>query len=82
MGASDITYIGMIWAILLLIPVFLINYLFDLKQFKPYVVAAIRMIAQLAFVGVYLHYIFEWNKLLGQFFVFSCDDFYCCLSVN
>lgn len=62
MGASDITYIGMIWAIMLLIPVFLINYLFDLKQFKPYVVAAIRMIAQLAFVGVYLHYIFEWNK--------------------
>ncbi len=67
MGASDITYIGMLWALLLLIPAFLINYWFDLKQFKPYATSSIRMIIQLAFVGVYLHYIFEWNNRIINF---------------
>jgi putative ABC transport system permease protein len=62
MGASDITFIGMVWALALLIPAFFINKWFSLGQFKPYTVSAVRMIAQLAFVGVYLHYIFEWNN--------------------
>lgn len=62
MGASDITIIGLIWASLLLVPTLIINYYFKLGQLKTYIVATFRMVIQLAFVGLYLHYIFQWNN--------------------
>ena len=62
MGAMKISYLSLFFYLLLLIiPIAILVYL-KLKIVRSLLVSVLRMILQLAFVGVYLEYIFQWDN--------------------
>lgn len=64
MGAMNISYASLaIYMLLLIIPIAILYYL-RLKIIGSLVVSVLRMIVQLAFVGLYLEYIFKWDNPL------------------
>jgi putative ABC transport system permease protein len=64
MGAMKISYLSLFFYLLLLvIPIGILVYL-KLKIVRSLVVSVLRMLLQLAFVGLYLEYIFKWDNPL------------------
>lgn len=59
---NDISYIGIAWLCLLVIPTLFINRKLHIKLNKEIVISILRMIVQLSIVGLYLQYIFELNN--------------------
>ena len=57
-----ISYVGIVYLLLLIIPTLLINKYLDIKMNKQIIISVIRMIIQLSLVGIYLQYIFELNN--------------------
>lgn len=67
MGAIDISLIDLSKIFLLLIPVFIINRSMNININKKVSASIIRMVVQLAMVGVFLEYIFTKNSPLLNF---------------
>ncbi len=63
-GAIDISILGMIYSLGLLIVPLLISISLKLQLTKDILIGTIRMIIQLAVVGVYLGFLFEYNNIL------------------
>lgn len=62
MGAMKISYLSLlVYLLLLAIPIAILVYL-KLKVVGSLLVSALRMILQLALVGLYLEYIFKWDN--------------------
>lgn len=62
MGAMKISYLSLFFYLLLLVvPIGILVYL-RLKIVRSLLVSVLRMILQLAFVGLYLEYIFKWDN--------------------
>lgn len=63
METSDITWLGLgLGSLIMLIPI-VIFYYYRAALVKPTIIAFVRMAIQLALVGLYLKYIFEYNEL-------------------
>ena len=62
--SDEISYLGIFYLILLIIPTLYINYLLSIQMNKKIIISVFRMIVQLSLVGVYLQYIFDLNKQL------------------
>jgi len=64
MGATKISYLSLFFYLLLvLIPIFIFLFL-KIRLIKSLVIAFVRMVVQLAFVALYLEYIFKLNNPL------------------
>lgn len=59
---KDIEVFSLLSFTIILIPIFLIIYKLKLNIIKDTIISILRMVVQLFFVGVYLHYIFDWNN--------------------
>jgi len=59
---DTISYIGIIYLLLLVLPTLAINKYLDISINKQIVVSIIRMLIQLSLVGLYLQYIFDLNN--------------------
>lgn len=59
---KDVSIISLALLLGLTIPIFFANYLIKLQLNKKIVISIVRMGVQLAFVGIYLQYIFKWNN--------------------
>lgn len=59
---SNISYLGIFYLSLLIIPTLYINHLLNVKMNKRIIISVTRMIIQLSLVGVYLQYIFDLNN--------------------
>jgi len=62
--SDEISYLGIFYLILLIIPTLYINYLLSIQMNKKIIISVFRMIVQLSLVGVYLQYIFDLNNQL------------------
>jgi len=62
MGATDLDYWSMAWAISLLIPVIAMGMYFRIGFTKQLLISASRMLIQLSLVALYLEYLFELNN--------------------
>lgn len=60
--SDEISYLGIFYLILLIIPTLYINYLLSIRMNKKILISVFRMIVQLSLVGVYLQYIFDLNN--------------------
>jgi putative ABC transport system permease protein len=60
--AIDISYWSMFFAILLVVPPLFFAWKLGLKQSRKIMVSTLRMVVQLGFVGVYLHFVFDLNN--------------------
>ncbi len=68
---DTINILGIFILLLLLIPVFIVNYKLDIKLNKSISISIVRMMLQLGLTGVYLKYLFEFdNSLLNLFYIF------------
>lgn len=63
-GAMDISIIALASGFLLLLIPFLFSYIFKLGIVKATLISAFRMTVQLALMGIFLQYLFEWNNPL------------------
>ena len=64
MGAMKISYLSLFFYMLLLvIPIAILLYL-KLKIVRSLIISVLRMVVQLAFVALYLEYIFKWDNPL------------------
>lgn len=63
MGASDLTLSSMIFAYLLLLVPLVLLFFLKIKLIKETLISVLRMSLQLALVGVYLKYIFQWDNV-------------------
>ena len=62
MGTLDISYLGLVLGLLLMgIPLYFFWH-FARHLVRSTLIATARMIIQLAFIGLYLRYLFEWNS--------------------
>lgn len=61
---SNISYLGIFYLSLLIIPTLYVNHLLNVKMNKRIIISVTRMIIQLSLVGVYLQYIFDLNNNL------------------
>ena len=61
MGAEQVTPLGGIILLALIIPIFISNKLIGLSINKSMLISIARMIVQLLLVGVYLQFLFDWN---------------------
>lgn len=59
---ETISYLGLLYLALLVIPVLLINTKLEIKMNKRILISMIRMTVQLSLVGLYLQYIFDLNN--------------------
>ncbi len=59
---SNISYLGIFYLSLLIIPTLYVNHLLNVKMNKRIIISVTRMIIQLSLVGVYLQYIFDLNN--------------------
>lgn len=62
MGAVDLSYWSMAWALALLIPVFILGAYFKIGFTKNLLISVSRMLIQLSLVGLYLQYLIELNN--------------------
>ncbi|MFO7868066.1 MAG: ABC transporter permease [Bacteroidales bacterium] len=62
MGAQDLSYWSMVWALALLIPVIAVTLFLQLGFVKDLLIATGRMVGQLALVGLYLEFLFKLNN--------------------
>lgn len=60
--STDISILSLSLILLMLIPIFIINHLLKLKINRELLISTIRMLIQLAFVGLYLQFIFKLNN--------------------
>ncbi|MCY1153443.1 MAG: ABC transporter permease [Sphaerochaetaceae bacterium] len=60
--SNQISYLGIFYLILLIIPTLYINYILSVKMNKRILISVVRMIIQLSLVGLYLQYIFDLNN--------------------
>lgn len=58
---ETISYLGLLYLILLVIPVLFINSRLQIKMNKQILISILRMVIQLSLVGLYLQYIFDLN---------------------
>lgn len=58
---ETISYIGILYITLLVIPTLCMNKYLDIKMNKQIVISIVRMMLQLSIVGLYLQYIFDMN---------------------
>lgn len=64
MTTTDISYIGLVIGLLLmLVPLYYFN-LYKVKLTQSTVIATVRMIVQMFLIGIYLKYLFLWNNPL------------------
>jgi putative ABC transport system permease protein len=70
MGAMKISYLSLaVYLLLLIIPIAIMIYL-KLKVIRSLLISILRMILQLALVGLYLEYIFKWdNPLINSLWI-------------
>lgn len=62
-GSMDnISYFGILYLIILVIPILIINKKLKIEINKSIMISIFRMIIQLSIVGIYLKYIFEFNN--------------------
>lgn len=61
-GAIDISITALASGFLLLLIPFLFSYIFKLGIIRATLISALRMTVQLALMGVFLQYLFEWNN--------------------
>lgn len=61
---SNISYLGIFYLSLLIIPTLYVNHLLNVQMNKRIIISVTRMIIQLSLVGVYLQYIFDLNNNL------------------
>ena len=62
MATIDISYINLaIGLLLLLVPMYYL-WVYETGLLKGFCTAAVRMVVQMLFIGVYLRYLFEWNN--------------------
>jgi putative ABC transport system permease protein len=67
---NTISYWGIFYLALLIVPTLYINYLLDIQMNKKIVISVVRMIVQLSLVGFYLQYIFKINnKFLNVLYI-------------
>lgn len=59
---NTISYIGIAYLSLLIIPTLIINKRLNIKMNKQIIVSIVRMVIQLSLVGVYLQYLFDLNN--------------------
>lgn len=59
---DKITYMGIFYLSLLIIPTLMVNRYLGIKMNKKIVFSVVRMILQLSLVGIYLQYIFDLNN--------------------
>lgn len=59
---ETINYLGIFYITLLVIPTLIINIKLDIKMNKQILISLVRMIVQLALVGLYLQYVFDLNN--------------------
>lgn len=64
MGAVKISYLSLFLYLLLIVVPIVIFILLKLRLIWSLLIAVLRMIVQLAFVAIYLEYIFKWNHIL------------------
>ncbi len=60
--SNQISYLGIFYLVLLIIPTLYINYTLSVKMNKKIIISVVRMIVQLSLVGLYLQYIFDLNN--------------------
>ncbi|MGD1822216.1 MAG: ABC transporter permease [Pleomorphochaeta sp.] len=60
--SNDISYLGIFYLCLLILPTLYINYRLNIQLNKKIIISVVRMIIQLSLVGVYLQYIFDFNN--------------------
>lgn len=58
---GSVSYLGLMYLSLLIIPTLLINKWLDIKMNRQILISVLRMIIQLSLVGIYLQYIFDLN---------------------
>jgi len=61
---NNISYLGIFYLSLLIIPTLYVNHLLNVQMNKRIIISVTRMIIQLSLVGVYLQYIFDLNNNL------------------
>ncbi|THB80852.1 MAG: ABC transporter permease [Desulfobacteraceae bacterium] len=61
MGAQDISWFSLVWALCFLIPILWISFKLELALNRAILISVARMALQLGFVGIYLKYLFLWN---------------------
>lgn len=61
---ETISYLGIAYLTILVIPVLIINKKLSIKMNKDVVISIIRMVIQLSIVGLYLQYIFDLNNTI------------------
>lgn len=64
MGSTDISYLGLGFGIITLLIPIIIFYKYKTSLSKPTIAAFSRMLLQLAFVGIYLKYIFDIDSII------------------
>lgn len=67
MGTIDISFLSLLVGMLLMLIPFYYLWKFETGLLKATLVATLRMVLQLFFVGVYLKYLFYWNNPLINF---------------
>lgn len=60
---ADISIMGLVYTLLLVLPLLLAVKLLKLNLGKSIVIAVSRMVIQLSLVGIYLQYIFKWDNI-------------------
>jgi len=60
--SNEISYLGIFYLSLLIVPTLFINYKLNIKMNKKILISVVRMMIQLSLVGIYLQYIFELNN--------------------
>ncbi len=62
MASIDISYLYLgVGLLLLLVPIYYL-WRYETGLLKGFCIAAVRMVVQMLFIGVYLRYLFEWNN--------------------
>lgn len=60
---EHISYLNIFWLLIVFLPTFYINHKIGLKITKQTVFALVRMLVQLALMGIYLQFLFDYNNM-------------------